>query len=261
MSDEDEALQVHSATIERPAFVCPHCGAMAQQRWFTVFARALADGSAPGRPTGERMDEIRKRHKEDAGFIAYLDARASQTPQLAEDDAGLPKKAVPNVFLSRCIVCTEKSVWLRDRVIWPTSSTLVRPNQDLPSDVRRDFEEAAAVADASPRSAAALLRLAIEKICRHLRKTGKIDTMIAALVADGLSVKIQRALDIVRVVGNESVHPGEMNIQDDASTVSTLFELVNIIAETMISEPKRIDEMFSSLPSGKLEGIRNRDGK
>lgn len=85
--------------------------------------------------------------------------------------------------------------------------------------------------------------------------------MIAALVADGLSVKIQRALDIVRVVGNESVHPGEMNIQDDASTVSTLFELVNIIAETMISEPKRIDEMFSSLPSGKLEGIRNRDGK
>lgn len=261
MSEEDEPLQVRSATIDRPAFVCPHCGAMAQQRWFTTFARAMAEGAAPGSPTDEKITELRNLHKGDTDFLAYLDARASLTPQLMEDDSGGQKLSVPNVFLSRCIVCTEKSIWLRDRVIWPARSAKVRPNSDLPPDIKRDFEEAAAIAEASPRSAAALLRLAIEKICRHLGKTGKIDTMIAALVADGLSVKIQQALDIVRVVGNESVHPGEMNVRDDAGTVSTLFELVNIIAETMISEPKRIEAVFSSLPAKKLEGIRNRDGK
>lgn len=85
--------------------------------------------------------------------------------------------------------------------------------------------------------------------------------MIAALVKDGLSTKIQRALDVVRVVGNESVHPGEMNINDDAETARALFELVNIIAETMISEPKRIDQLFHSLPASKLEGIRARDAQ
>ena len=261
MSDSDKPLEVRSATMDASAFICPYCGAMAQQRWFNVFASGMADGMVPNAPDADRTAQLRKQHKDDANVIAFLDARTSRTPALIGDPVTGAKLTVGNVFLSRCVVCTEKAVWLRDRVIWPARELKVRPNPDLPPDVRQDFEEASAIADASPRSAAALLRLAIEKICKHLGKSGKIDTMIAALVAEGLSTKIQRALDVVRVVGNESVHPGEMNIRDDAETVRALFELVNIIAETMISEPKRIDRLFLSLPANKLEGIRNRDGK
>jgi hypothetical protein len=42
-------------------------------------------------------------------------------------------------------------------------------------------------------------------------------------VQKGLDVQIQQALDTVRVIGNEAVHPGEMDVRDDPSLVGTLY--------------------------------------
>ena len=83
--------------------------------------------------------------------------------------------------------------------------------------------------------------------------------MIAQLVSDGLSVQIQKALDVVRVIGNESVHPGTIDLRDDLETVTTLFKLVNLIVERLISEPRHIDDVFKSLPPSKLKGIEDRN--
>ncbi|MNC56860.1 hypothetical protein D3C75_1064830 [compost metagenome] len=71
--------------------------------------------------------------------------------------------------------------------------------------------------------------------------------------------EIQQALDIVRVIGNESVHPGEMDLRDDPDTVAHLFELVNFIVEERISRKLKISSLFSRLPVGKLKGIQDRD--
>jgi len=114
---------------------------------------------------------------------------------------------------------------------------------------------------ASPRGAAALLRLAIEKLCVALEKTGTIDQMIQQLVDEGLPARIQQALDVVRVIGNEAVHPGTIDIKDDQATVQTLFRLVNLISETMIGEPRRISELYSGLPPEKLAGIAQRQAR
>ena len=63
----------------------------------------------------------------------------------------------------------------------------------MPDDVRADYDEANSIANASPRGAAALLRLAIQKLCKHLGKPGKIiNDDIAALVTDGLPPKVSR---------------------------------------------------------------------
>ena len=88
-----------------------------------------------------------------------------------------------------------------------------------------------------------------------------INTDIGNLVKKGPDTRIQQALDIMRVIGNETVHSGQIDLRDDRATATELFRLVNIIADTMVSQPKRIEEMYKSLPAEKLKGIVNRDKK
>lgn len=144
--------------------------------------------------------------------------------------------------------------------MFPQSSIVEPPNPDLPEEIKSDYNEASIVFNLSPRSAAALLRLAIQKLCKALGEPGKdINTDIKNLVIKGLPHKVQEALDSVRVIGNEAVHPGELNLNDNKDIASKLFKLINFIATKMITEPKEIDELYNSLPKGKLEGIKNRD--
>ncbi len=114
----------------------------------------------------------------------------------------------------------------------------------------------------SPRSSAALLRLAIQKICIELGLPGKnLNDDIGELVKQGLPVRIQQSLDIVRVVGNEQVHPGVLDVRDDPGVAMMLFELVNLIVDDRIASPKRIAALYAKLPEEKRQGIEKRDAQ
>jgi len=107
----------------------------------------------------------------------------------------------------------------------------------------------------------ALLRLALQKLCAELGKPGKrIDDDIAALVQDGLSPGVQKALDAVRVIGNNAVHPGAMDLRDDRETATALFGLLNFIVEQMITRPKELDAIYGALPESVRDRIAQRDG-
>lgn len=174
--------------------------------------------------------------------------------------ANMLEGTVEVIHLGQCVRCRAYSIWLRERMIYPSGGNAPLPNQDLPKDVKADYEEARSIASLSPRGAAALLRLAIQKLCKHLGEKGEnINTDIANLVQKGLPPRIQKALDIVRVAGNNAVHPGQIDLKDDTETAEKLFVLVNLIAETMITQPKQIDELYGSLPEGNREAIRKRD--
>ena len=68
-------------------------------------------------------------------------------------------------------------------------------------------------------------------------------------------------MDVVRVVGNNAVHPGSLDMKDDTKTAHKLFALVNLIAEVMISQPKHVEAMYDSLvPEGAKDAISKRDG-
>ncbi|OHC62299.1 MAG: hypothetical protein A2040_05985 [Rhodocyclales bacterium GWA2_65_19] len=165
-------------------------------------------------------------------------------------------------LLSNCESCGEPTIWHGEAMIYPIHSVAESPSSDLPEDIRSDFEEARIIANFSPRGAAALLRLAIQKLCAHLGQSGKnINTDIAALVALGLPPKVQQALDSVRVIGNDAVHPGTIDLRDDRETVNKLFRLVNFIAHKTITEPREVDEIYNGLPADKLAGIERRDRK
>lgn len=145
-------------------------------------------------------------------------------------------------------------------MIFPAASIAPHPSLDMPLDVAADFNEAREVLAKSPRSSAALLRLSIQKLCKHLGLPGKnLNEDIGALVKAGLPVKIQQALDIVRVIGNNAVHPGELDLQDGGNTALALFQLVNLIIEDRITRQREIDEMYNKLPPNALKGISQRD--
>jgi Domain of unknown function (DUF4145) len=92
-------------------------------------------------------------------------------------------------------------------------------------------------------------------------KGDNINDDIASLVKKGLPVKIQQALDYVRVVGNNAVHPGQIDLKDNRETALNLFSLLNIIADVMITQPKHVDTLYNSLPASQLSAIQKRDGK
>lgn len=165
-------------------------------------------------------------------------------------------------MVSQCESCNEPSIWLSDLMVYPDHAFAELPNADLPEDIKQDYNEARSILNKSPRGAAALLRLSIQKLCKSLGESGaNINNDIKALVVRGLPPKVQESLDSVRVIGNEAVHPGELDLRDDRDTAAKLFRLVNFIATKMISEPKEIDEIYNGLPQDKRDAIKQRDSK
>ena len=91
-------------------------------------------------------------------------------------------------------------------------------------------------------------------------KDRNINENIKALVSKGLPVSVQQALDVVRVVGNRAVHPGQIYFDvDDINTANLLMHLLNVIVERMITEPKEINELYQHLPENIRQSISNRD--
>src|SRR5581483_9395165 len=136
------------------------------------------------------------------------------------------------VQVARCTYCEKDTIWVDKLLVSPEASSTPPPNADLDKEIQADYREAAAIAERSPRGAAALLRLCVQKLCMQLALPGKnLDKDIQSLVEQGLDSQIQRALDVVRVIGNNAVHPLEMDLTDDHSTAFVLFGLVNLIAD------------------------------
>lgn len=161
-----------------------------------------------------------------------------------------------------CSHCRKYSIWYAKKMIYPDFSATEPSNDDLIGELKTDYDEAASILQKSPRGAAALLRLVIQKLCIQLGEKGSIDEMIGELAKKGLPSSVQKALDTVRVVGNEAVHPGQLDLKDDVETASKLFRLVNFIVEKMISEPKEIQSLFEEkVPEKKKKAIEKRDAK
>lgn len=121
-------------------------------------------------------------------------------------------------------------------------------------DVKFDYLEARSILSTSPRGASALLRLAIQKLCKHLgEKESNLNSDISQLVQRGLPVKLQQAHDSVRVIGNFSVHLGQLDLRDDVDKANKLFVFINVIVENQISQPKLIYQFYNSKVLENLE--------
>lgn len=146
-------------------------------------------------------------------------------------------------------------------MIYPTGGAAPLPNPDMPTDVRQDYEEARSILSISPRGAAALLRLAVQRLCKHLGQPGKvINDDIASLVRQGLPPTIQKALDSLRVAGNNAVHPGQLDLYDTPEIAARLFGLLNVIVDNQITQPRAIANLYdTTVPPDTQQSIARRD--
>ena len=210
-------------------FHCLHCQVDAQQRWSDRF---------------RYPDYVRE-------VYATQDDPPTYNNVYIGDD---------NVEVSLCSHCESPTLWTAEKIIYPLTGMFPPANEDLPNNVKAIYDEASAIANQSPRAAAALLRLALQVLLEHIGRTGNLNTNIKKLVKEGLDLQIQQALDIVRVTGNHAVHPGEIDF-DETTDVQGLFDLVNIITEDFITRPKRVQKFYEKLPEKEKEKIKERDGK
>lgn len=162
---------------------------------------------------------------------------------------------------SVCSHCGEHTYWYQQRMIVPSDSPVPPSHPDLPESCEAEYEEARSVFGRSPRAATALLRLAVQKLMAELGQSGEnINNDIKSLVASGLPIQVQKALDFCRVVGNNAVHPGEIDLNDTPDIAQNLFSMINFIVEDRITRPKEIDELYSQLPEGARDAVQKRDG-
>jgi hypothetical protein len=252
-------------SISETAFNCPHCGAFTTQFWYHLFADEITrDGKKPFIPKPQHRkiyEDAAMASEEKRLILKWFDKMLTGFVFFEKrKDSTYLHLAVGNLHLSKCYNCDKIAVWVNQRLVFPEYKTMTQPNPDLPDDIIRDYEEARSIVDLSPRAAAALLRLGIQKLCAHLGESGKdLNNDIKNLVAKGLDPVVQQSLDIVRVIGNESVHPGTIDLNDDRETALRLFDLVNAIADQMISHPKKVREMYGKLPEAKRKAVEARD--
>ncbi len=204
-------------------FCCPHCGVHSRQRWASIRAYTW----------------VRKPFKQFNLFGEDLSEKWS---------------------ISRCDHCNSYAFWLNHEMFYPRLIPVEEPNPDMGENIVKIYNEAALILKDSPRASAALLRLAVQKICVLLGESGEnLNTDIGNLVKKGLSSTIQQSLDILRVIGNNAVHPGQIDIEEEPSLVLVLFGLINLITDEMITKPKQVNELFVALPESLKNQVSKRD--
>jgi hypothetical protein len=226
-------------------FNCPHCRVYAHQKWDRIIMWQIPS-KLKGMPFVNLSDpepKINPPH----GIAIDKPSEITSEDQL-------------EAHSSVCSKCHKYALWVGGTLVYPPSSSAPLPAEDMPEGVKEDYLEARKIVDLSPRSAESLLRLALQKLMPYLGEGGRdLNEDIGQLVAKGLPEVIQKSLDSIRVTGNNAVHPGKMILENDMNTALTLFKLMNIIVEKMISEKKELDELYSKLPEGAIKQIDKRN--
>lgn len=251
--------------ITLSSFNCPHCGAFAHQDWFLTGAKPFKSGERPRIFTVADVEAFKVQLNSKIG-----DGDDKDTLQILERLSKLGFELSPLrqhemfgyetgcLYISQCFSCKKSALWIRENMVYPLGlKSGAEANEDLPTDIRADYDEARLILNHSPRGACALLRLCLQKLCKHVGEEGKnINLDIKSLANKGLPIKMVQAMDVLRVTGNEAVHPGTMDLKDDRQTALQLCNLLNIVAHHLITEPKNIQELYSGLPESKQRTSR-----
>ncbi|HFK1791401.1 TPA: DUF4145 domain-containing protein [Bacillus pacificus] len=218
---------------KHPTFICPHCFKLTSHRWHYIFSRHRP-------PT-------------------LADPAKSQKP--------FDNDQLEGIIMSLCGECDSSTYWLKSfmkdelQVCPSNSSNYPQPHVDMPEHIRKTFIEAGSVMHLSLGSSAALSRLTLENLLKHLGyEKGSLNDKIGKVIADGkVNSNVAKMLDIIRTFGNSGAHSGIINLDESPEIPKFLLELINLVVEHMITLPNKVDTMFDAIPPGIRAGIEKRD--
>jgi len=236
-------------------FQCPHCQVVSQQQWFNVHNASDSANHILKHVFYDYRKQIQDyQQKAIESFLGEVEAANKR--HMSE--------FVPvNFSVATCSACGDISIWVQKEIVYPKQTPVAAPNLDMEQAIQDLYIEASTIVVDSPKGATALLRLALQLLLKQLGKSGNnINNDIKELVLEGLSPKIQQALDLLRVVGNNAVHPGQIDLEDGRDIALKLFHVLNFIADEMITKPKELDLLYSDVvPEETKKHINERDGK
>ncbi len=204
-------MQPVKPVFEASRFTCPHCSTLVKHHW----SRIYGPDDTPADFLSEKGTTSLKRY-----------------------------------HVSVCDTCYNVMLWGNGAQLYPGNIAVDPPNADMDADIQAYYQEAAAIASASPRSAAALLRLCLQRLLEQLGESGEhIESDIKRLVGKGLDERILVAMRCIQSIGNNAAHPGEIDFNDTPETAFKMFELINLIADHMLTRPREMAAFISSLPA------------
>jgi len=110
---------------------------------------------------------------------------------------------------TRCVSCREFAMFRFGHRVWPVrTKSGPDPDPDMPTSVREPFEEARTVAPLSRKSAAALLRLALQTLDDLATGAGSINEQIGRLVQRGLDPKFSKLWMLCVLLATAPCIPG-----------------------------------------------------
>src|SRR5580704_15940159 len=178
------------------SFSCPHCGAIAQQTWYKSYLEGFIRNT---KPTVEQYDAIRhlaaknaiannpeqvKIREREVDYFSRLERNV--LTYKSREYGSTSYTEMVNFAISHCFSCSGLGIWVGEYLIFPESEIAFAPHEEMPAKARSDFEEAASIVARSPRGAAALLRLCIQKLVIVLGQPGEnLNADIRGLVEQG----------------------------------------------------------------------------
>jgi hypothetical protein len=190
--------------------------------------------------------------------LKWAEQMASGRPFL-EVHREFRSRDVQNVSISYCFNCNEMCLWVYDQLVWPRREGCPESKLHAPPNVRRESEEASQTLEASPRGAAALLRIAIEKLCKELGVSGEsLKDDIVFFVREDVDARVQKVLDAAQIIESNAMRPGQIDLGEDRATAETLSGLVNLICEKMIMEPRHLQEVYTKVREGARTAMEQR---
>lgn len=196
------------------AFTCAYCGAYAQQS----------------------THEVRCINKLNVYRTRVLFDRISGSSELC---------------LKQCQFCGKDHLFDSEYniLLYPKKSSAPPAQEDMPEEVLALYKEAASIVSDSPSAACLLIRKALEVLLADLTKETNLNKMITVITEDATkpwAKPLTPLLTSIRLIGNDAVHPREINRADNEQTALTLFSFLNICVDQLISQPLKTKQFLEN---------------